>query len=112
MSTVDVRLVAALMALAQTGQCTTYGALAEALQIAGPGRIRRLTAMLETLMEEDAAEGRPLRAALVLGRASDGLPARGFFVKAHELGLCPEDMPHFSAREFHLAQLELLFAAL
>ena len=60
----------------------TYGALARELGL----RMGELTAALEALMEEDARAGRPLRAALCKGRFADGLPARGFFDKAAELG--------------------------
>lgn len=79
-------LEARLDDLAAQKQITTYGALAADLGLDGPGRIARLTSALETLMEQDTATGRPLRAALVVGRASGGLPARGFFDKAQALG--------------------------
>ncbi len=38
-------------------------------------------------MEADAAQGRPLRAALVVGRLNGDQPAAGFFLKAAELGV-------------------------
>ena len=65
----------------------TYGALARDLG----WRVADLTAALERLMEEDAAAGRPQRAALLEGRLSNGLPAPGFFLKLAELGLTPAD---------------------
>ncbi|NUB43522.1 hypothetical protein GEU84_003925 [Fertoebacter nigrum] len=64
----------------------TYGALALALAVPGPGSIARLTAALEDLMAEDAAAGRPFRAALCAGRLAGGLPAPGFFAAARALG--------------------------
>ena len=41
-------------------------------------------------MGEDAAAGRPFLAALVVGRARGGLPARGFYDRAAALGRGPE----------------------
>ena len=65
----------------------TYGALARDMGV----RVADLTAALERLMEEDAAQGAPQRAALMEGRLSGGLPAPGFFLKLAELGLTPAD---------------------
>lgn len=78
-------LAARLAELATLKQTTTYGALARDLGLTGPATIARLTSALEALMEEDAAHGRPLRAALVNARGST-LPAVGFFDKALALG--------------------------
>jgi hypothetical protein len=71
-----------LAALAAAGQTVTYGALARDLGL----RMGELTAALESLMEQDATTGHPLRAALCQGKLSNGLPARGFFDKAADLG--------------------------
>ena len=108
---VSARLEAALSDLAQRRQCITYGALAAQIGFDGPGRIRRLTDLLEVLMEEDVALGRPLRAAVVTAKASGGLPAQGFFLKASALGLCQVPLPPEAAKVFHDAQLKALFAA-
>jgi hypothetical protein len=72
----------ALAALAAAGETTTYGALAKTLGL----RMADLTAQLEALMVDDTAQGRPLRAALCAARLGQGLPARGFFDKAAQLG--------------------------
>jgi hypothetical protein len=57
-----------------------------------------LTAQLEALMEVDAAEGRPFRAALLRQRLSpDDLPAPGFFRKAAALGFRSDDPAAFTA---------------
>lgn len=96
----------ALAALAAAGRTTTYGALAADLDLTGPGRIARLTAALEATMAEDAAAGRPLRAALVVSRIGGGLPARGFFDMALALGYDIAD-PGL----FHQAQLAACHAA-
>lgn len=87
-------LPARLALLAAQGKTTTYGALAAELGC----RVADLTAALERLMEEDAATGRPLRAALLTARHSD-LPARGFFLKAAALGLDIPDAAAFVASE-------------
>jgi hypothetical protein len=89
MSDLETRLAA----LATAGQTISYGQLAR--DLGWP--MARLTAELERLMEEDAARGAPLRAALVEARLGNGLPARGFFDKAASLGLCPEDPATFVA---------------
>ena len=100
MAALQVRLVQ----LAALGQTVTYGALARDLGVPGPGSIAQLTAMLEALMIEDAAAGRPLRASLCAGRLAGGMPAQGFFDKAADLGvlvdmirqdLCNGNVQHF-----------------
>lgn len=78
-----MRLEERLAALAAAGETDTYGALARDLGL----RMGDLTARLEALMEEDAAAGRPFRAALLRQRLSPhGHPAPGFFLKAAGLG--------------------------
>lgn len=67
--------------LAALGQTITYGDLARDLALPSPA-IQTLTAMLEDLMEQDAAAGRPFFAAVMEGRLGDGLPSLGFFEKA------------------------------
>ncbi|MCC5957429.1 MAG: hypothetical protein JJU07_15110 [Natronohydrobacter sp.] len=102
----EARLRAVLEDCARVGRLVTYGALAAEIGLDGAGRIARLTDMLEALMVEDAGAGHPLRAALVLGRTSAGLPARGFFLKAAELGFDVSD-----PETFHRAQITALFSA-
>lgn len=72
--------------LVAQNQTTSYGQLARDLGLTGPGTIARLTTALESLMEVDAAVGRPIRASLVTARNST-LPAAGFFQKAAALGI-------------------------
>ena len=88
------RLETRLATLAAAGETVTYGALARELGL----RMGELTAALEALMEKDARAGRPLRAALCEGRFADGLPARGFFDKAAELGYDTSDPAGMAAR--------------
>lgn len=82
-----------LAALAAAGETITYGDLARELGL----RMGDLTARLEALMEEDASEGRPFRAAVLRQRLSqDNLPAPGFFHKAAELGASIPDPVAFA----------------
>jgi hypothetical protein len=77
-----------LAALAAAGETIAYGQLAKELGL----RMADLTAQLEALMEIDAAQGKPFRAALLRQRLSpDHLPAPGFFQKAAELGHPTDD---------------------
>lgn len=87
-------LASRLANLARRGETITYGALAQALGL----RVQNLTAALEAMMEDDARAGRPLRAALCEGRLAGGLPARGFFDKAAELGFDVDDPAGFVAQ--------------
>lgn len=70
--------------VAQSG-CVTYAEAAAALGLHPPGVIAQVTAALEATMAEDAAAGRPFLAACVVSRAT-GLPGRGFFDLAAQLG--------------------------
>ena len=102
--TLPASLAAALADLAGKQETIGYGALARSLAIAGPGSIATLTWALEALMAEDAAAGRPFRAALCEGKLRGGLPAPGFFEAARRLGRFsgPFDGPEaeaFVARE-------------
>ena len=78
------KLKARLAELAALGQTITYGDLAREMALPAPA-IQTLTIMLENLMEQDAAAGRPFLAAMLEGRLGDGLPSLGFFEKAAEL---------------------------
>ena len=75
-----------LAQLAAGGRTITYGQLARDLGLTGPATIARLTAALEAMMEEDAAQNHPFRAVVLSGRLAKDLPAQGFFDKAAELG--------------------------
>lgn len=91
------RLRALLSVRRTEGTCLTYQELATALGLASPGTIQRIAAALEQTMREDVAAGRPMVAALVVSR-TEGLPRRGFFDLAVELGRFPADPgQHFAA---------------
>jgi len=83
--TLKAQLHHALSACAATGQTVTYQELARRTAIPGPHTIHRLTLLLEDMVREDHAAGRPLLAALAVSRAS-GIPGRGFFQLLAELG--------------------------
>lgn len=104
------RLRRHLIGLAQGGNFTTYRELALQLGLRPPQTIRQVTALLETLMAEDAEAGRPLLAAICVGRLRGDLPAAGFFLTAEELGLYDGAPEGPRAREFHLKELGRLFA--
>lgn len=80
-----------LAGLAASGGTVTYGALAAEFGL----RIAELTAALEATMVADANAGAPLRAAVLEGKLSGGLPAKGFFDKAAELGFDTSDPAGF-----------------
>ncbi len=89
------RLAARLQEMAAQGNTASYGGLAADLNIPGPGSIAKLAQALETLMEADAALGRPMRAALCEARLGGGRPAPGFFEKAVALGFDVSDPDRF-----------------
>jgi hypothetical protein len=92
----------ALVDQARDGATIAYAALAQRLGLKPPQTIHRLTQALEVLMEEDAAAGRPMLAALCTSKARPFLPAPGFFCKAELLGLYREDQ---DAHAFHAGEL-------
>lgn len=100
------RLRALLCGLARRRETATYQELAVSLDLAGRHRIHRLTAVLETLIREDHAAGRPLAAAMIVSRALDGLPQRGFFDLLGELGRYGGPPLGEAAAEAHGRELE------
>ena len=103
---VDRAALRAILAdVARAGATRTYQQVAVALALEPPQTIHRVALALESLMEEDAAAGRPLLAAVVVSRTRDGLPAPGFFARARALGRYdgPETGP--GAAAFHAAEL-------
>jgi len=94
--------------LAREGRTATYQEAALALGLEPPQTIHRLALALEASMSEDAAAGRPLRAASVVSRVGDGLPARGFFAHARALGRYDGAETGGEARAFHTAELQVV----
>ncbi len=104
-------LAAELDVLARRGETVGYGALARHLAIPGPGSIQRLADALEALMAEDAAAGRPFRAALCEGKLRGGLPAPGFFEAAQRLGRFFAAVDGPEAEAFVACERRALFAS-
>jgi hypothetical protein len=104
------RLRANLRALAAIGETMTYHQAARGLGLEPPHVIHSITTLLEALMDEDAAQGRPFLAALVVSRGRDGLPALGFFEKAAKLGRFVGDPFGEEAVAYHAAELALATA--
>ncbi|MGD1879494.1 MAG: hypothetical protein ACFB13_18590 [Kiloniellaceae bacterium] len=110
----DDRLMAALrrelLACAQAGETVTYQDLAWRTAFPGPHAIHRLTGLLETLVREDHAAGRPLLAALAVSRAQRDMPGRGFFQLLAELGRYdgPDQGPQ--AATHHRQELQIAVA--
>jgi hypothetical protein len=77
----------------------SYGAIARALGLWMPGSVRRVTRALEDTMRQDAHKGRPFIAARAVSRAAEGLPGKGFFDLARDLGRGP--FPGEDERAFH-----------
>ena len=100
------RLRQALIDQAQTGNPTTYRELADRLGLEPPNTIHRITAALESLMEDDVAAGRPLLSAICVSKMRPGIPARGFFLAAQALGVFTGDPTGPAARAFHALQLQ------
>ena len=85
------RLRRVLTLCATAGETLAYRDLAQRAEVPGPHSIHRLTLALEAMIRDDHAAGRPLLAALAVGRAQRGadgrpLPGRGFFHLLAELG--------------------------
>ena len=101
----------ALIDQAQTGNPTTYKALADRLGLEPPQTVHRVGEALETLMQDDVAAGLPMLAALCVSKMQSGIPGRGFFLKAEILGLFSGDPTGPEARAFHADELQrvLLF---
>lgn len=98
------RTRAYLVKIAGQGALVTYQFVAKALDISPPNTIHQLTIALETLIEQDAATGRPLIAALVISKARGGLPAPGFFDCAHRVGRFDGNMSETNCVAFFAAE--------
>lgn len=99
------RLREVLSAVAARGDTITYRDLAGSLGLEPPGVIRRVAALLEASMGDDARAGRPFLACVVVSRA-EGLPRRGFFERAAALGRFRGDPEGPEAEAFFRGELE------
>lgn len=82
----------------------TYRELGASLGLEPPGMIRRVAALLEQTMVEDAEAGRPFAATVVVSR-TQGWPRRGFFQRAADLGRFRGSPDAPEAEEFFRAEL-------
>ena len=98
----------ALASATSLGRIVTYGEIARAANIPAPQRIYKLTIWLETTMRQDHAAGQPLRAALVISRNRNGLPAPGFFLLCQELGIYQGAEIGADATQFHQTMIAAL----
>ncbi|AZO41587.1 hypothetical protein EJ076_11075 [Mesorhizobium sp. M7D.F.Ca.US.005.01.1.1] len=93
------RLREELLLQARTRLPITYARLAKSMVGSeGTGVIRDA---LEQLMDDDADEGLPLLAAVVVRALEPGLPAPWFFRKAEDMGLFAGDPTDLEAYAFH-----------
>lgn len=104
----EEHLDASLARFCAQARTITYAELTVELGLTGAGRIAHLTSMLEATMDADATAARPLRAAVVVSRATKALPARGFFLKAEMLGYFQPALE--TPALFHQHQLAAVFA--
>ena len=97
----QLRASIALDAAIAGGHLITYAELADAARIPAPHRIHKLTSWLETLLEDDHHAARPLRAAWVVSRHREQVPAPGFFMKCQDLGHYDGALKGQKAADFH-----------
>ena len=84
MSELKQKVLDTLDQLAIDKSTISYRNLADHLQVSPPGRIQKITTILETLIVENHYFNKPLMSALVTGR--NGLPGRGFFQTCQKIG--------------------------
>lgn len=104
------RIRAHLQRIAVKAETITYKALADAVGVAPPNTVHQVTEALEHLILEDAANGHPFIAALVVSRARGGLPAPGFFDCASRAGRFHHDLSGPEAWIFHRAEFDAAVA--
>ncbi len=99
-----------LRQIAGKRETITYRDLAARAEVPPPHTIHTLTLLLEDLMREDHAAGRPLLAAVAVSRAQAGVPGAGFFQLLSELGRYegPDRGPEAAAA--HAAELQAAWA--
>ena len=91
----------ALRGLALRRETTTYLALAQALAVPPPHHLRKVMLALELLA---------IRAALVVSRTREPIPAPGFFAHLLKLGAYAGAEEGQPARRWHEAELARIYA--
>ena len=79
----------------------SYAELAECAQVPSPHRIHKLTMWLERLIDNEHQSAKPLRAAWVVSRQREQIPAPGFFMKCRAIGLYDGPVNDAKAKAFH-----------
>ena len=97
-----------LLILAQKAEMITYDDLAKAVAVPPPHRIHKLTNYLEVLIEQDIAQGAPIRAAVVISKIR-GLPAPGFFDTLDRCGMAYDKTNKLAAHHKWLTALNPAF---
>ena len=103
----QLRAAMALDTAMASGHLITYAELCDTAQIPAPHRVHRLTLWLERLLEIDHKSASPLRAAWVVSRHRENIPAPGFFLKCQALGLYDGTCSGQQAADFHRQLLNL-----
>lgn len=93
-----------LAAAARRGETITYRDLAVRAQVPAPHSIHKTTLALELIAREDHDAGRPLLAAIAVGKA--GQPGPGFFQLLHDLGRYAGPDRGQEAADQHARELE------
>ena len=97
----QIRASLALDSAIASRHLITYAELADAAQIPPPHRIHKLTMWLETLIDDEHQSAKPLRAAWVVSCQREQIPAPGFFMKCHEIGVYDGPVKGAQAKAFH-----------
>ena len=107
MNEIDKLVVDILEQLATKQSIISYKNLADRAGIVSPGKIYKITKILENLIIEDHSNNRPLLSALVVGRG--GIPGRGFFQLCKNIKryFGPETGPQ--AKVFHELEKKLVY---
>lgn len=87
----------------------TYRQVAQHLELQPPNTIHQATELIEALMREHARCSSPQLASLVVSRVRNGLPAPGFFILLHELGLYNGSVDGEDARAYHAHEVDRCF---
>ena len=108
LDTPSSRIIDVVTTVAGEGGAITYREIADRAEIRPPGRIQCVTNTLEEMIRSDHAAGRPLRPAVAISRAGDGVPGPGFFQLCREISLYfgPDSGPQ--AALFHQIQRQRL----
>lgn len=96
----------ALNSAIASGHLISYAELADSAKVPPPHRIHKLTKWLERLIDNDHQSAKPLRAAWVVSRQREQIPAPGFFIKCGEIGLYDGPVKGAQAKAFHRKLLE------